>query len=53
MFQERGESLLDLAAGIEKLIRIDARSGSGRRARFASRGRTGFRSPSNGRCPRL
>jgi len=53
VLQERREPLLDLAAGVEKLVRIDAKSGSGRRARFASRATTRFCFMSNLRCLRL
>jgi hypothetical protein len=41
VLQERREPLLDLAAGVEKLVRIDAKK-SGRRARFASRASNKF-----------
>jgi hypothetical protein len=36
VLQERREPLLDLAAGVEKLVRIDAKTGSGRRFCFIS-----------------
>jgi hypothetical protein len=49
---ERRESLLDLAAGVKRPVRIDAKTGSGKRARFASRARTKFGFPNHG-CLRL